>query len=83
MLPVGGGFGVTGDFDTVADVEWFCRRIEAAIAELSDRARTLSEPVGKNATKHAKEAGRPRTRTASKRSSSPSHRRTARAASNP
>jgi diacylglycerol O-acyltransferase len=76
-------FGVTGDFDTVADVEWFCRRIEAAIAELRDRARTLPEPVEKKATKHAKKAARPPTVNPSKRSSSPGRRRTARAASNP
>jgi diacylglycerol O-acyltransferase / wax synthase len=31
-------FGVTGDYDTVAEVEWFCRRIEAAIAELAELA---------------------------------------------
>jgi diacylglycerol O-acyltransferase len=30
-------FGVTGDFDTVPEVEWFCRRIEAGVADLSDR----------------------------------------------
>ena len=31
-------FGVTGDYDTVPEVPWFCARIEAAIAELSERA---------------------------------------------
>jgi diacylglycerol O-acyltransferase len=31
-------FGVTGDYDTVPEVEWFCRRIEANIAELAERA---------------------------------------------
>ena len=28
-------FGVTGDYDTVPEVDWFCRRIEAGIAELA------------------------------------------------
>jgi WS/DGAT/MGAT family acyltransferase len=32
-------FGVTGDYDTVPEVDWFCRRIEAGIAELAERAR--------------------------------------------
>jgi diacylglycerol O-acyltransferase len=32
-------FGVTGDYDTVPEVGWFCRRIEAGIAELGERAR--------------------------------------------
>jgi WS/DGAT/MGAT family acyltransferase len=31
-------FGVTGDYDTVPEVDWFCQRIEAGIAELSERA---------------------------------------------
>ena len=31
-------FGVTGDYDTVPEVDWFCRRIEAGIAELTERA---------------------------------------------
>jgi diacylglycerol O-acyltransferase len=31
-------FGVTGDYDTVPEVEWFCHRIEANIAELAERA---------------------------------------------
>ena len=31
-------FGVTGDYDTVPEVDWFCQRIEAAIAELGERA---------------------------------------------
>jgi hypothetical protein len=30
-------FGVTGDFDTVPEVAWFCRRIEAGVADLSER----------------------------------------------
>ena len=32
-------FGVTGDLDTVPEVAWICRRIEAGIAELSERGR--------------------------------------------
>jgi WS/DGAT/MGAT family acyltransferase len=35
-------FGVTGDFDTVPEVEWFCGRIEAAIAELEERVRAAT-----------------------------------------
>ena len=31
-------FGVTGDYDTVPEVEWFCDRIEAGVAELNERA---------------------------------------------
>jgi diacylglycerol O-acyltransferase len=31
-------FGVTGDFDTVPEVDWFCRRIEAHVAELVELA---------------------------------------------
>ena len=31
-------FGVTGDYDTVPEVPWFCTRVEACIAELSERA---------------------------------------------
>lgn len=31
-------FGVTGDYDAIPEVDWFCRRIEAGIAELSVRA---------------------------------------------
>jgi diacylglycerol O-acyltransferase / wax synthase len=27
-------FGVTGDYDTVPEVDWFCHRIEAGVAEL-------------------------------------------------
>jgi WS/DGAT/MGAT family acyltransferase len=30
--------GVTADYDTVPEVDWFCRRIESAFAELSERA---------------------------------------------
>jgi hypothetical protein len=37
-------FGVTGDYDAVPEVEWFCRRIEANIAELAERARVGSMP---------------------------------------
>ena len=32
-------FGVTGDFDTVPEVEWFCRRIEQGVADLAAQAR--------------------------------------------
>jgi hypothetical protein len=28
-------FAVTGDFDALAETEWFCNRIEAAVAELA------------------------------------------------
>jgi WS/DGAT/MGAT family acyltransferase len=31
-------FGVTGDYDTMPEVPWFCTRIEAAVAELAARA---------------------------------------------
>jgi WS/DGAT/MGAT family acyltransferase len=31
-------FGVTGDYDTVPEVDWFCQRIEAALAELLELA---------------------------------------------
>ena len=31
-------FGVTGDYDTVPEVPWFCRQIEACLTELADRA---------------------------------------------
>ena len=31
-------FGVTGDYDTVPEVSWFCQRIEAGVAELSKLA---------------------------------------------
>ena len=31
-------FGVTGDYDTVPEVSWFCGRIEASIAELVEQA---------------------------------------------
>jgi hypothetical protein len=27
-------FGVTGDYDTMPEVDWFCHRIEAGVAEL-------------------------------------------------
>jgi diacylglycerol O-acyltransferase / wax synthase len=36
-------FGVTGDYDTVPEVAWFCRRIEAGIGELMERAETAAE----------------------------------------
>ena len=32
-------FGVTADYDTVPEVEWFCQRIEAAVQELAELAR--------------------------------------------
>jgi diacylglycerol O-acyltransferase len=32
-------FGVTGDYDTVPEVPWFCTRIEAAVADLARQAR--------------------------------------------
>jgi len=47
-------FGVTGDFDTVPDVEWFCRRIEAGIAELLEQARPATKPDGAIRTRHPK-----------------------------
>jgi diacylglycerol O-acyltransferase len=31
-------FGVTGDFDTVPEVAWFCERIEAHVAELVEQS---------------------------------------------
>jgi len=31
-------FGVTGDYDTIPEVEWFCRRIEAGLAQLAQLA---------------------------------------------
>jgi WS/DGAT/MGAT family acyltransferase len=47
-------FGVTGDFDTVPDVEWFCRRIEAGIADLNDRIPPTPAREGTTRTKHPK-----------------------------
>ena len=47
-------FGVTGDFDTVPEVEWFCRRIEAGIAELRDHARPAAKPEAANRARHPK-----------------------------
>jgi WS/DGAT/MGAT family acyltransferase len=47
-------FGVTGDFDTMPDVEWFCRRIEAGISELQERARPATKPQGVIRTSHPK-----------------------------
>jgi diacylglycerol O-acyltransferase / wax synthase len=40
ILSFNGGvrFGVTADYDTVPEVEWFCRRIEAGVADLAERA---------------------------------------------
>jgi diacylglycerol O-acyltransferase len=34
-------FGVTGDYDTVPEVPWFCSRIEACMTELGERARHI------------------------------------------
>jgi hypothetical protein len=31
-------FGVTGDYDTMPEVDWFCTRIEAGVAELLSRS---------------------------------------------
>jgi len=56
-------FGVTGDFDTVPSVEWFCRRIEAAITDLRERARTEAgavAPAGKGSRIQARRSPRPR-----------------------
>jgi diacylglycerol O-acyltransferase / wax synthase len=36
-------FGVTGDYDTVPEMAWFCRRIEACIGELIERAETAAD----------------------------------------
>jgi diacylglycerol O-acyltransferase len=40
ILSYNGGvrFGVTGDYDTLPEVSWFCGRIEEGIAELAERA---------------------------------------------
>ena len=40
ILSYNGGvsFGVTGDYDTVPDLDLFCRSIEAGISDLHDRA---------------------------------------------
>ena len=37
-------FGITGDYDTMPEVDWFCRRIEAGIAELTERADNAAVP---------------------------------------
>ena len=37
-------FGITGDYDTMPEVDWFCRRIEAGIAELTERAANAAVP---------------------------------------
>jgi diacylglycerol O-acyltransferase len=47
-------FGVTGDFDTVPRVEWFCRRIEAGIAELRDRIEPATKPPATARARHSK-----------------------------
>ena len=39
-------FGVTGDYDTMPEVEWFCRRIEAGVAELTELAAGDSVTAG-------------------------------------
>jgi diacylglycerol O-acyltransferase len=36
-------FGVTGDFDTMPEVAWFCQRIEAHVAELAELAEVPAE----------------------------------------
>jgi diacylglycerol O-acyltransferase / wax synthase len=38
-------FGVTADYDTVPEIDWFCTRIEAGIAELTERATRKPELV--------------------------------------
>jgi diacylglycerol O-acyltransferase len=45
ILSYNGGvrFGVTGDYDTMPEVEWFCQRIEAGVAELVARARDTAD----------------------------------------
>jgi diacylglycerol O-acyltransferase len=45
ILSYNGGvrFGVTGDYDTVPEVEWFCRRIEAGVAELAERVSSAAD----------------------------------------
>jgi diacylglycerol O-acyltransferase / wax synthase len=43
-------FGVTGDYDTMPEVEWFCRRIEAGVAELVE----LAERAGTKRARRAK-----------------------------
>jgi diacylglycerol O-acyltransferase len=45
ILSYNGGvrFGVTADYDNVPEVEWFCQRIEAAVAELTERAGGTAE----------------------------------------
>jgi hypothetical protein len=64
-------FGVTGDYDTLPEVPWFCARIEACIAELaaSGRRSTSARSNGGRAeaeTMKAKEVrSRPRRRPAS------------------
>jgi WS/DGAT/MGAT family acyltransferase len=37
-------FGVTGDYDTMPEVAWFCSRIEACVAELAERA-SIDKPA--------------------------------------
>jgi WS/DGAT/MGAT family acyltransferase len=43
-------FGVTGDYDTMPEVEWFCRRIEAGVAELTGLAGGDAQTTGDGRT---------------------------------
>ena len=56
ILSYNGGvsFGVTGDYDTIPDVEGLCRSIEAGIDSLLSRAR---RPAGAGRTRRPHEAG--------------------------
>jgi len=38
-------FGVTGDFDTMPDIGWFCGRIETGVAELARQAGVKGPPI--------------------------------------
>jgi uncharacterized protein DUF1298 len=51
-------FGVTGDYDTVPEVEWFCRRIEAGVAELAQLARAEAGTEGSPARRRGREGPR-------------------------
>ena len=48
-------FGVIGDYDTMREVDWFCRHIETGIAELTRRSRfrDAGEPVVVGAARQA------------------------------
>ena len=50
-------FGVTGDYDTVPEVEWFCRRIEAGIAELRSCAEAVEQATSADGAKSGKRVG--------------------------